>query len=117
MIADTGFYETKRFLEEVGAFHSAPVISAFFFFVLFLEFLLREQNKKQREINFSESLDMPRYIIYKVSPGVLQNIKVLHQGAYLPPAQVISAFSFLVFVLEFPLREQKAAKDQFLKTA
>ena len=107
----------KKVFGRGGCLHSAPVISAFFFFVLFLEFLLREQNKKQREINFSESLDMPRYIIYKVSPGVLQNIKVLHQGAYLPPAQVISAFSLFVFLLEFPLREQRAAKDQFLKTA
>ena len=60
---------------------------------------------------------MPRYIIYKVSPGVLQNIKVLHQGAYLPPALVISALSFFVFLLEFLLREQKATKDQFLRTA
>ena len=107
----------KKVFGRGGCLHSALVISAFFFFVLFLEFLLREQNKKQREINFSESLDMPRYIIYKVSPGVLQNIKVLHQGAYLPPALVISALSFFVFLLEFLLREQKATKDQFLRTA
>ena len=32
-------------------------------------------------------------------------------------AQVISAFSFFVFLLEFLLPEQKAAKDQFLRTA
>ena len=43
--------------------------------------------------------------------------KVLQQGAHLPPAQVISAFSFFVVLLEFLLREQKAAKDQFLRTA
>ena len=115
-----GWYQVlrnKKVFGRGGCLHSALVISAFFFFVLFLEFLLREQNKKQREINFSESLDMPRYIIYKVSPGVLQNIKVLHQGAYLPPALVISALSFFVFLLEFLLREQKATKDQFLRTA
>ena len=108
----------KKVFGRGGCLHSAPVISAFFFFVLLLEFLLREQNKKQREINFSESLDMPRYIIYKVSPGVLQNIKVLHQGAYLPPAQVISALSFFVFFLEFLLqRTKRTKKDQFLTTA
>ena len=53
----------KKVFGRGGCLHPAPVISAFFFFVLFLEFLLQEQIKKQREIKFSESLDMPRYII------------------------------------------------------
>ena len=50
-------------------------------------------------------------------PFTTKQKKVLQQGAYLPRAQVISAFSFFVFLLEFPLREQKAAKVQFLRTA
>ena len=54
---------------------------------------------------------------YNVSTGVLQNKKVLQQDAHLPAASVISAFSFSACLLEFPLREQKAKKDQFLRTA
>ena len=51
-------------------------------------------------------------------PGFYETKKVLQQGAYLlPPARVISAFSFSVFLSEFLVREQKATKDQFLRTA
>ena len=50
-------------------------------------------------------------------PGFYKTKKALQHGAYLPPAQVISAFSFFLFLLEFLLREQKATKDQFLRTA
>ena len=48
---------------------------------------------------------------------MLQNKKDSVTTAYLPPAQVISAFSFFVFPWEFLQREQKATKDQFLTTA
>ena len=54
---------------------------------------------------------------YKVSTRVLRNKSVLRQGAYLHPTPVIPAFFFSVFLLEFLLREQKATKDQFLRTA
>ena len=56
-------------------------------------------------------------LLLSLSTLVSQNKKVLQHGAYLPRAQVISAFSFFVSLLEFPLREQKAAKVQFLRTA
>ena len=55
--------------------------------------------------------------LLSLSTLVLQNKKVLQQDAYLPPAPVISAFSFFVCLLEFLLLEQKATKDQFLRTA
>ena len=64
----------KKVFGRGGCLHPAPVISAFFFFVLFLEFLLQEQIKKQREIKFSESLDMPRYII-KSLQGFYKTLK------------------------------------------
>ena len=51
----------KKVFRRDGCLHPPPVISAFFFFCL--ESLLREQIKKQREINFSESVDMPIYIL------------------------------------------------------
>ena len=50
-------------------------------------------------------------------PGFYKTKKVLQHGAYLPSAQVISAFSFFVSFLVNLLREQKAATDQFLRTA
>ena len=90
------------------------MISVFSFFVFLLEFLLREQKATKDQF-----LRTPWYakIWYKVSTGVLQNKKDLQQDAYLPPAAVISAFSFFVCPLEFLLLEQKATKDQFLITA
>ena len=83
---------------------------SFFFSSFFYE------NKKQRTIKFFRTA---RYttIIKSLSTLGLQNKKLLQQGAYLPPAPVISAFSFFVFLLEILLREQKATKDQFLRTA
>ena len=92
------------------------------------------------------SISKNRFMCHNITslPGFYKTKKALQQGAYLPPAslisafsffvflldfllreqkadlppaQVISAFSFFLFLLEFLLREQKATKDQFLRTA
>ena len=88
-IDDTWFYETKRFLDEVRAFIQLRWSLLFSFSFYFWNFFYEN---KLREINFSESLDMPRYII--VSPGVLQNIKVV-------PSSSSCDFCFLLFRFSF----------------
>ena len=103
----------KKVLQQGAHLPPAPVISAFSFFAFLLEILLREQKAAKDQF-----LRTPLICLIITSPlGFYKTKKVLQQGAYLPPAPVISAFSFFVFLLEILLREQKAAKDQFLRTA
>ena len=87
----------------------------FCFFLFRFSFGVSATRTKSSERSISQN----RLICHNITslPGFYKTKKALQQGAYLPPAQVISAFSFFVFLLEFLLREQKAAKVQFLRNA
>ena len=100
----------KKVFGRGGCLHPAPVISAFFFFVFFGgEFLLCEQIKKQREINFSESLDMPRYII----KSLLQNIKVCTKVRAFLQLLWFLLFPFSFFFRSFRYENKKQRKFNF----
>ena len=99
-IDDTWFYETKRFLDEVRAFIQLRWSLLFSFSFYFWNFFYEN---KLREINFSESLDMPRYII--VSPGVLQNIKVV-------PSSSSCDFCFLLFRFSFGVSSTRTKSSE-----
>ena len=87
----------------------------FCFFLFRFAFGVSSTRTKSKKGSISKN----RFTCHNITslPGFYKTKKALQQGAYLPPAQVISAFSFFVFLLEFLLREQKAAKVQFLRTA
>ena len=82
------------------------------FSFFFWSFLYQNKIKKR-------AVSKNRFMWHNISslPGFYETKKVLQQDAYLPPAPVISAFSFFVCLLEFLLLEQTATKDQFLRTA
>ena len=90
----------KKVFGRGGCLHPAPVISAFPFSFYFWNFFYEN---KLREINFSESLDMPRYII--VSPGVLQNIKVV-------PSSSSCDFCFLLFRFSFGVSSTRTKSSE-----
>ena len=87
--------------------------SLLFLFPFFFWSFFYENKIKKRSISKN------RLMCHNITslPGFYKTKKVLQHGAYLPSAQAISAFSFFAFFWEYLLREQKAAKDQFLRTA
>ena len=112
VIADTGFYETKRFFHEVGAFIHLWWSLLFSFSFFCLESLLREQIKKQREINFSESLDMPIYIL-KSLLGFYKTLKFCTKVRTFLQLLWFLLFPFSFFIWSFFYGNEKQRKINF----
>ena len=100
----------KKVFGRGGCLHPAPVISAFFFFVLFLEFLLREQIKREQFFRIAWYAT----IYYRVSPGVLQNIKVCTKVR-----AFLQLLWFLLFRFSFGVSSTrtKSSESSILRTA
>ena len=91
VIVDTRFYETKRFLDGVGAFIQLRWSLLFSFSFYFWNFFYKNKLKSNERSIFQNRL-ICHDILWSLSRGFTKH-KGLHQGACLPPTLVISAFS------------------------
>ena len=83
----------------------------FCFFLFRFSFGVSSTRTKSSERSISQNPLL--CLIITSPPGFYETKKVLQQGAYLPPAPVISAFSFFLFLLEFLQPEQNKKKISF----